>query len=140
MRKHLLSAVRLNRDYHQSMALLPLVFFSTRTRHTTYWRDWSSDVCFFFPSRRRHTRYWRDLEFRRVLFRSSGVNSAPGNTPTSQSITIQPSSNQANISGNLNLNGNVRTILTFDGPNLYDVNIAANIIGEIGRASCRERV
>src|SRR3712207_7412355 len=25
---------------------------------------------FFFSSRRRHTRYWRDLEFRRVLFRS----------------------------------------------------------------------
>src|SRR6185295_14332133 len=25
---------------------------------------------FFFSSRRRHTSYWRDLEFRRVLFRS----------------------------------------------------------------------
>src|SRR5947209_11325606 len=25
---------------------------------------------FFFSSRRRHTRYWRDWEFRRVLFRS----------------------------------------------------------------------
>src|SRR5258707_13085488 len=28
-------------------------------------------ICFFFfSSRRRHTRYWRDWEFRRVLFRS----------------------------------------------------------------------
>src|SRR3712207_1164639 len=26
--------------------------------------------CFFFSSRRRHTRYWRDWRFRRVLFRS----------------------------------------------------------------------
>src|SRR3712207_9344725 len=25
---------------------------------------------YFFSSRRRHTRYWRDWEFRRVLFRS----------------------------------------------------------------------
>src|SRR5258707_9412634 len=35
-------------------------FFSSRRRHTRYWRDWSSDVCSFYPSRRRHTRYWRD--------------------------------------------------------------------------------
>src|SRR5438445_4162520 len=28
---------------------------------------------FFFSSRRRHTRYWRDLEFRRVLFRSASA-------------------------------------------------------------------
>src|SRR5258707_10980672 len=35
-------------------------FFSSRRRHTRYWRDWSSDVCFFYSSRRRHTRYWRD--------------------------------------------------------------------------------
>src|SRR3712207_8194598 len=28
------------------------------------------DLDFFFSSRRRHTRYWRDWEFRRVLFRS----------------------------------------------------------------------
>src|SRR3712207_8532603 len=28
-------------------------------------------LCFFFSSRRRHTRYWRDWEFRRVLFRSA---------------------------------------------------------------------
>src|SRR3712207_9567959 len=27
-------------------------------------------IFFFFSSRRRHTRYWRDWEFRRVLFRS----------------------------------------------------------------------
>src|SRR3712207_2652650 len=33
---------------------------------------------FFFSSRRRHTRYWRGLEFRRVLFRSS-VRAAGGN-------------------------------------------------------------
>src|SRR3712207_5936563 len=29
-----------------------------------------TSIYFFFSSRRRHTRYWRDLEFRRVLFRS----------------------------------------------------------------------
>src|SRR3712207_3244826 len=28
-------------------------------------------LLFFFSSRRRHTRYWRDWEFRRVLFRSN---------------------------------------------------------------------
>ena len=28
-------------------------------------------VIFFFSSRRRHTRYWRDWSFRRVLFRST---------------------------------------------------------------------
>src|SRR5258707_8391454 len=33
---------------------------------------------FFFSSRRRHTRYWRDLEFRRVLFRSGGEETDPG--------------------------------------------------------------
>src|SRR5947209_11817612 len=26
-------------------ALLAIVFFSSRRRHTRYWRDWSSDVC-----------------------------------------------------------------------------------------------
>src|SRR5947209_15555833 len=30
---------------------------------------------FFFSSRRRHTRYWRDWEFRRVLFRSGCLSS-----------------------------------------------------------------
>src|SRR3712207_7121400 len=30
-------------------------------------------LMFFFSSRRRHTRYWRGLEFRRVLFRSIGL-------------------------------------------------------------------
>src|SRR3712207_219282 len=49
---------------------------------------------FFFSSRRRHTRYWRDWEFRRVLFRSSvpvdeacgdcrGTGAAPGTSPRS---------------------------------------------------------
>src|SRR5947209_15841679 len=26
-------------------AFLPFFFFSSRRRHTRYWRDWSSDVC-----------------------------------------------------------------------------------------------
>src|SRR5258707_8799102 len=34
--------------------------YTSRRRHTRYWRDWSSDVCSFDSSRRRHTRYWRD--------------------------------------------------------------------------------
>src|SRR5258707_4398342 len=31
---------------------LPLFFFTSRRRHTRYWRDWSSDVCSsdLFPS------------------------------------------------------------------------------------------
>src|SRR5258707_9219357 len=27
------------------LVLLPTFFFSSRRRHTRYWRDWSSDVC-----------------------------------------------------------------------------------------------
>src|SRR3712207_5528234 len=27
------------------MAIMKLIFFSSRRRHTRYWRDWSSDVC-----------------------------------------------------------------------------------------------
>src|ERR1035437_4024019 len=34
----------------------------------------SFSCCLFFSSRRRHTRYWRDWEFRRVLFRSDNAS------------------------------------------------------------------
>src|SRR3712207_6894648 len=29
----------------ESLAVLVFFFFSSRRRHTRYWRDWSSDVC-----------------------------------------------------------------------------------------------
>src|SRR3712207_8194844 len=38
--------------------LCTFLFFSSRRRHTRYWRDWSSDVCS------------SDLEVRDMLFRS----------------------------------------------------------------------
>src|SRR3712207_7537034 len=31
---------------HLEMQLIRSLFFSSRRRHTRYWRDWSSDVCF----------------------------------------------------------------------------------------------
>src|SRR3712207_6551992 len=30
---------------HRAAIMTALVFFSSRRRHTRYWRDWSSDVC-----------------------------------------------------------------------------------------------
>src|SRR2546422_3269657 len=61
-----------------------IVFFSSRRRHTSCSRDWSSDVCFFYPSRRRHTRCSRDWssdvcssDLRRRPSPSSGTRSGP---------------------------------------------------------------
>src|SRR5258707_4504150 len=39
------SKVNLHRLKRSSLALSPFFFFSSRRRHTIYWRDWSSDVC-----------------------------------------------------------------------------------------------
>src|SRR5260370_13137252 len=40
-----------------------LNFFSSRSGHTIFKCDWSSDVCFFFSSRRRHTRFkWTGVQ------------------------------------------------------------------------------
>src|SRR3712207_9010710 len=52
------------------------VFFSSRRRHTRYWRDWSSDVC------------------------SSDLSSSPSSTPSSTSpIRAKPRSPPSRVQG-----------------------------------------
>src|SRR3712207_8910364 len=40
------------------MVQLMFFFFSSRRRHTRYWRDWSSDVCSSDLAGRRDDVYW----------------------------------------------------------------------------------
>src|SRR3712207_1151334 len=42
-----------------------MLFFSSRRRHTRYWRDWSSDVCS------------SDLAFMAMIFQSIGIDVEP---------------------------------------------------------------
>src|SRR3712207_8052590 len=45
---------------------------------------------FFFSSRRRHTRYWRDWRFRRVLFRSVAELRAAGDDEAAEQVWRAP--------------------------------------------------
>src|SRR5258707_8041608 len=98
------------------------LFFSSRRRHTRYWRDWSSDVC-LFRSR-----------FIRSLLWTSGVNDEPGwalpegmtraACYTSRGRTSSPS----------------RRMLRSTRAGSMPGHCTRTIRSEIGRASCRERV
>src|SRR3712207_7691871 len=60
------------------MVLSGFFFFSSRRRHTRYWRDWSSDVC-SSDLRQRETRH-RIVEATVELHRTRG----PANTTISE--------------------------------------------------------
>src|SRR6266705_2863647 len=63
---------------HEPLVVLPVLepdsvfFFSSRSRHTTSYGDWSSDVCS------------SDLRLRRGCVRRSGPGPGPGHTPDSR--------------------------------------------------------
>src|SRR3712207_7367879 len=95
--------------YYQSYLII-CFFFSSRRRHTRYWRDWSSDVCSSDLPRTR-----------------SGVC---GERPADQvSWSCQDCLSGLEVRG-------VEPAAEHVGGQLVEVGIG----GEIGRASCRERV
>src|SRR5258707_6804225 len=90
------------------------VFFSSRRRHTRYWRDWSSDVCssdlFARPD---ESTFRRDMRFDRMaaaMIRAYFFGTGPG--------TVVPGG----------LHAFIKTRPELAVPD------------KIGRASCRERV
>src|SRR3712207_6966731 len=97
-------------------------FFSSRRRHTRYWRDWSSDVCS------------SDLDFDRMpnLFVIGAAKA--GTTALYDYLTQHP---RVFLS-------QVKETMFFSREEYYarglDWYEGAYFEGEIGRASCRERV
>src|SRR5947209_8919262 len=88
-------------------------FFSSRRRHTRYWRDWSSDVCS------------SDLQDDRPLWRdgSSHLTHEPGKGPARRPSGILE-----------------RPIRFGYASRLHAARPAGDRASQIGRASCRERV
>src|SRR5258707_8562194 len=110
-----------------------MFFFTSRRRHTSYWRDWSSDVCFFVSSRRRHTRYWRDWS-------SDVCSSDLGDAGTRgfwERILCSPENKKVKriivTHYHPDHAGNAAWLCERFGVELW-------MTQEIGRASCRERV
>src|SRR3712207_7042848 len=92
-------------------------FFSSRRRHTRYWRDWSSDCA--LPISPGHTLTWADgtVELRRFA--------RPGPRPERPELGEEAVREV--------LRDSVRAHLVSDVP-------VGVLLSEIGRASCRERV
>src|SRR3712207_7298440 len=87
-------------------------FFSSRRRHTRYWRDWSSDVC--------SSDLWLDSDARRSLLdRSASLLVDEGTTNVIEGTSTEHSPQDM-----------VTEIIT----------VSVKPGKEIGRASCRERV
>src|SRR3712207_9147910 len=111
-------------------------FFSSRRRHTRYWRDWSSDVC--------SSDLHRDC---RRLASCAGLRSQHG--PARLEV-LQECSGAAPVDVHLVVTevalevvlGGLRVDRRGFGPELdtYMLMLQAPLAGEIGRASCRERV
>src|SRR5690625_7125543 len=87
-------------------------FYSSRSRHTTWPRDWSSDVCS------------SDLD--------SGGYSWSVEIPGTQSWSAVPGSNPADLSSNLHLMAGASQTALEQG-------VLEAVDQESGRASCRER-
>src|SRR3712207_7309592 len=98
-------------DYFRINYFFCVFFFSSRRRHTRYWRDWSSDVC------------------------SSDLSSMPGDVrgclphPARPHVSLTP----VPVEDVVDADG-VDSSASVDELAVTDVN------AEIGRASCRERV
>src|SRR3712207_7034670 len=96
-------------------------------------------LTFFFSSRRRHTRYWRDWSFRRVLFRSEREKDGESwwlqmNSPHSYPIPGLACLHIATLQRN-------RPLMELLLQNGADIDAQVRWpIREIGRAPCRERV
>src|SRR5947209_15036579 len=91
------------------------VFFSSRRRHTRYWRDWSSDVC------------------------SSDLPVGIGN-----GVVYSANSQAGVLFARDAATGSVLNTLPLPGPTFGGISLAGRAVyvavGKIGRASCRERV
>src|SRR3712207_6867431 len=88
-------------------------FFSSRRRHTRYWRDWSSDVC--------------SSDLRLLIERDHSHGPAPVRL---RELSCQPVHRAPEIS--------LRLLPGYPGAKPSEYTEVAVL--EIGRASCRERV
>src|SRR3712207_7543716 len=100
-----------------------MFFFSSRRRHTRYWRDWSSDVC---SSDLESVPYmalplWNAVQ-KFLLNELQEVGADPKSIDAARVMRLSGSLNQKS--------GKLAELLVYNGSYKY----------KIGRASCRERV
>src|SRR3712207_7594239 len=95
--------------------------FSSRGRHTMYWRDWSSDVC--------------SSDLKTSSFREVALWTIDDNTVTDSTINLKATPWADRIADNDDPS------LLFSSYTHGDPNtpLPRAYVGEIGRASCRER-
>src|SRR3712207_9341787 len=103
---------------------------------------------FFFSSRRRHTRYWRGLEFRRVLFRSRVYDELLRERGVHSAQVLLTFFDMRARRHYLNARQTLRKLLDWgvvpvinenDTTTTDEISFGDNDF-QIGRASCRERV
>src|SRR5436309_4554922 len=106
---------------------LPLFFFSSRRRHTRFSRDWSSDVCS------------SDLGTKRPGLRllTVGTDCSVGKKYTA--LAIDKELRARGLASDFRATGQTGVLISGRGLAI-DAVVADFISGEIGRASCRERV
>src|SRR3712207_9583497 len=102
-------------------------FFSSRRRHTRYWRDWSSDVCS------------SELAVPRRFFATTGISVRKDGTNESEDLSLSAKNALLNMIEHLETRGFTRQ----QAYALCSVAVELRISqtgDKIGRASCRERV
>src|SRR5258706_205756 len=100
-------------EWHDGGQLMVLVFFSSRRRHTRLVSDWSSDVCSSDLAR---------AKLVAIEQRKEHEDAAPGDA------------------GEDHPGVDIRTALHQEADRQIKLELADRVAGEIGRASCRERV
>src|SRR5438445_5058276 len=99
-------------------------FFSSRRRHTRYWRDWSSDVCS------------SDLEFEVLDALTDTMDAAPCANGQEPSLRMQDLGSCVQLSQS----ALSRVVGRLEQDGLVTRAMCADDRREIGRASCKERV
>src|SRR3712207_8930388 len=100
-------------------------FFSSRRRHTRYWRDWSSDVC---SSDLEEIRVYSRTRSNREKFSSKMADKYRGRVK----VIASPNPDEAIV------DADIIVLATTSNEPIINGNLLKK--GEIGRASCRERV
>src|SRR3712207_7643920 len=72
------------------MVIVYIFFFSSRRRHTRYWRDWSSDVCSSDLNRRSVVEQLEWLAGEQLIARLLGANVDPEPPALVQQPEAQP--------------------------------------------------
>src|SRR3712207_8612978 len=106
-----------------------MLFFSSRRRHTRYWRDWSSDVC-SSDLLSSGTATGTGVQTQMTMYDALG---------TAHQISLSFSKTGDNAWNVVARDENDNVLASTAGPLAFDP-VAGTLPPEIGRASCRERV